>query len=103
MSRLRIHFIKKEALSADPERITQKIIQIGGINNTGERWMISTEKAIEGINQGTWQLYILENQKEINVKTTISTDGILSLTATGGGYIHNLLDDLPEVSREHSS
>lgn len=98
MTRLRIHFIERKNSQTDSSSISQ----VGGINNTGERWMISAKKAIEGINEGLWEFYILEDKNEVNVKTTISKDGIPCLIAIGGGYLHNLLEDLPEVSSEHT-
>lgn len=96
MSRLRIHFAKKEVTGSGSIAISQ----IGGINNTGERWVISAEKAIEGINNGTWDFFILENHHEISVKVNNLTLGIPTLTAIGEGYLHNLLEDLPEIKNE---
>ena len=76
------------------------ISQIGGINNTGERWVISAQKAIEGITNGTWDFFILENHHEISVKAIHSTEGDPILLAIGEGYLHNLLEDLPEIRKE---
>ncbi|SFB06474.1 DUF3892 domain-containing protein [Algoriphagus aquimarinus] len=99
MTRLRIHFIERETRHTNSFSISQ----VGGINNTGERWMISAQKAITGINEGVWEFYILEDKKEVNVKVAHSENGEPNLVAIGMGYLHNLLEDLPEVSRAHSS
>lgn len=96
MNRLRIHFVEKEAIGSGSLMINK----IGGINNTGERWVISAEKAIEGINNGVWDFYLLENHNEIPVKISKSESGKLSLAAIGDGYLHNLLEDLPEIKKE---
>ncbi|WP_339869747.1 DUF3892 domain-containing protein [uncultured Algoriphagus sp.] len=96
MTRLRIHFVKKEVAGSG----SMTISQIGGINNTGERWVITAEKAIEGITHGNWEFFILENHHEISVTVIHSTKGIPNLTAIGEGYLHNLLEDLPEIKNE---
>ena len=98
MNRLRIHFVEKEA----PASGSVTINRIGGINNTGERWVISAEKAIEGISNGVWDFFLLENHHEISVKISNSERGKLELTATGEGYLYNLLEDLPEIKKEEA-
>jgi len=96
MTKLRIHFVKKEVTGSGLVAISQ----IGGINNTGERWVIFAEKAIEGITKRTWDFFILENHHEISVKAIHSTEGNPILIAIGEGYLHNLLEDLPEIKNE---
>ncbi len=99
MTRLRIHFIERETKRTDSFSISQ----VGGINNTGERWVISAQKAIEGIINGTWDFFILENHHEISVKAIHSTERTPILIAIGEGYLHNLLEDLPEINIQSST
>ncbi|MEB2787222.1 hypothetical protein [Algoriphagus persicinus] len=99
MTRLRIHFIERETKLTDSFSISQVV----GINNTWERWIISSHKAIDGINEGVWEFSILEDKKEVNVKVSLSESGEPSLVAIGMGYLHNLLEDLPEINIQSST
>ncbi|MEB2778605.1 DUF3892 domain-containing protein [Algoriphagus sp. D3-2-R+10] len=90
MKRLRILCSKKNK----KETFNRDITHIGGVNGTGEKWTISVHDAIAGIHSGLYEFYIVEHLKELDVR--ITGDIEKSLTATGQGYLHNLLDDLPD-------
>ncbi|MEB2778100.1 DUF3892 domain-containing protein [Algoriphagus sp. D3-2-R+10] len=90
MKRLRILCSKKNSKATFNHDITH----IGGVNGTGEKWTISVRDAIAGIQSGLYEFYIVEHFKELDVR--ITGDIEKSLTATGHGYLHNLLDDLPD-------
>lgn len=92
MKRLRILCAKK--ISDGP--LAGSITHVGGVNETGDKWAISTKEAIMGINSGTWEFYISENCEELQVTVCTSTDSKFFLSAKGQGYLHNLLEDLPD-------
>ncbi|WP_339750696.1 hypothetical protein [Algoriphagus aquimarinus] len=95
MRKLIVHFIQKDTKSKD----SIQILKIGGVNNTGQRWAISTKEAIDGIRSGQWELFILSNNNEIPVRIRQEENQLL-LIAQGDGYLHNLLEDLPEIHWE---
>lgn len=90
MKKLRILCTKKRSTGTFEGDITH----IGGVNNAGEKWNIDIREGIEGINNGLYEFYIVEHFEEINVRITGEIEK--SLTATGQGYLHNLLLDLPD-------
>lgn len=98
MRKLIVHFIEKDKKSKD----SIQILKIGGVNNTGQRWAISTNEAIEGIGSGQWELFILANKNEIPVRIRRKENQNPVLIAQGDGYLHNLLEDLPEITSEES-
>lgn len=87
MNRMRILCVRKGALQGE-------ITHIGGVNNTGDKWNLRVKDAIEGINSGQLDFFIVENFTQIEVKRI--GESAKSLFATGQGYLHNLLEDLPE-------
>lgn len=90
MKKLRILCTKKMAKGTFAGDITH----IGGVNRTGEKWNISVREAVEGINSGAFEFYVVEQFEEINVKVTGNIEK--SLTAQGQDYPHNLLLDLAD-------
>ena len=90
MKRLRIlctRKISKETFNGD-------ISHIGGVNGGGEKWNIAVKEAVEGIQSGLYEFYMVDGFEEINVN--ISGNIEKTLTAIGKGYLHNLLFDLPD-------
>ncbi|MEP0712783.1 DUF3892 domain-containing protein [Algoriphagus sp.] len=96
MRKLTVHFIEKDNKSKE----AIKILKIGGVNNTGQRWAISTKEAVEGIRSGQWELFVLANKNEIPVRIRQEENQNPELIAHGDGYLHNLLEDLPEINSE---
>jgi hypothetical protein len=96
MRKLTVHFIEKDKKSKE----AIKILKIGGVNNTGQRWAISTKEAVEGIRSGQWELFVLANKNEIPVRIRQEENQPPILIAQGDGYLHNLLEDLPEINSE---
>jgi len=91
MKRIRILCTKK-AVSGN---FIGEITHIGGVNGTGDKWSLTVGEAIKGLEAGEWEFYIQERLEEIPVIGQI-TGATKSLTAIGQGYLHNLLEDLPE-------
>lgn len=96
MRKLIVHFIQKDSKSKD----SILILKIGGVNNTGQRWVISTKEAIEGIRSGSWELFVLANTNEIPVRIKEVEKTPPILFAQGDGYLHNILEALPEINWE---
>ena len=96
MRKLIVHFIQKDPKNKD----SKQILKIGGVNNTGQRWAISTQEAIDGIRSGQWELFILSDKNEIPVLIREEENQRPTLTARGNGFLHNLLEDLPEINLE---
>lgn len=76
---------------------------IGGIKESGEIWNLNIEKAIEGIYQGIWEFYLVEGHLQVPVGICRLSDSEFFLSSKGHGYLHNLLEELPEVSFFHTS
>lgn len=94
MIRFRVFYVKK--ISQGPMK--GDITHIGGINEAGENWNISVNEAIEGINSGNWEFYIVEKLEEVQVSSCTVNDSETFLSTIGQGYLHNLLEELPECT-----
>ncbi|WP_035463648.1 hypothetical protein [Algoriphagus vanfongensis] len=76
-----------------------EITQIGGVNGSGEKWKVSEKEAIAGIQTGLFEFYIVENFKDVPVsikEEIVEGQAKKQLVATGLGFLHNLLEDLPD-------
>ncbi|MCE7053905.1 DUF3892 domain-containing protein [Algoriphagus sp. AGSA1] len=96
MRKLTVHFIEKDKKSKE----SIQILKIGGVNNTVQRWAISTKEAIQGIESGQWELFVLSNTNEIPVRIRRGENQPPVFIAHGDSYLHNLLEDLPEINLE---
>lgn len=92
MKRLRILCSKKN----NSKEYNPEITHIGGVNGTGDRWSISVQEAIKGIQSGQFEFYIVEDFKEINA--SIIDRDLPSLFVTSPGHLHNFLEDLPDCT-----
>jgi hypothetical protein len=43
---------------ADRYNPHERITHIGGINDQGQRWLITQQEAIQGIETGKWQFHV---------------------------------------------
>lgn len=77
------------------ERITHIGGKTGGENNGGP-WKITQEKAIEGIEAGTWTFYVTKNDSRVNVVVATSRYGNKYLKTEADGEEPNNLLSLPE-------
>jgi hypothetical protein len=89
--RHRIQCINKSDRDDPYERITN----IGGINN-GQRWKITEDEAIKGIEAGKWVFYVSVNNQAVNVIIATSPWGNKYLKTVADGEDPNNLLSLPE-------
>jgi hypothetical protein len=70
-SKVRIRCINRTGHSA----VFQKIRFIGGINEDGSTWKLSQQMAVDLIQSGEYQLYVVVNRKPLAVIVGTSADG----------------------------
>jgi len=92
MKRLQILCVKKENQGA----LNGQLTHIGGVNGTGDRWVLSVKDAILGINSQQWGFYINDKLEEIPVHIFSLDEFEKSLLAKKEGSLHNLLEDFLE-------
>lgn len=77
------------------ERITHIGGDTGGENGGGS-WKITQQKAIQGIEAGTWSFYVKANNNKVNVIVAKSRFGNKYLKTEADGEEPNNLLNLPE-------
>ncbi|UCS92250.1 hypothetical protein KZP23_16275 [Echinicola marina] len=73
MRRLRIQCVNK----VEKGPLKGSIEIIGGLNENGERWNITVEEAIKGIQSGLWEFYIIKEKLEENISFSSSEEPVL--------------------------
>lgn len=94
-ARHRVTCTKKDGADAD-----RRIDGIGGAtggSKDGGPWRLPIDRAIAGIEDGTWSFYVLVQQKEVDVLVrTHSSSGRKYLTTEGDSFPPNNLLNLPD-------
>jgi uncharacterized protein DUF3892 len=81
MSRHRVTCINKRG---GHHNAHERISYIGGTNNDGSRWKLNEDRAIESIEDGTYEFYVTVNQKTVDV---------IVATHSGRKYLKTKTDD----------
>ncbi|KIA83115.1 hypothetical protein OA84_06070 [Kaistella solincola] len=56
------------------EKPESQVEYLGGLNSDGSDWKIKLERAIYGIESGKWELYIVKDNIEIDLKVIIKNN-----------------------------
>ena len=69
--KIRIRCINRTGHSA----VFQKIRFVGGLNDDGSTWKLTQQMAVDMIQGGKYQLYVVLNRKRLSVIVATSPDG----------------------------
>ena len=80
----------------DRDNPWERITHIGGTNANGTTWKITQKRAIEGIEDGTWQFYVNVGGESVWVVVAVSQHGNKYIKTEPDGEDQNNLLSLPE-------
>ena len=77
----------------------ERITHIGGVNEVGQRWHITQEEAIQGVESNKWQFHVRVGYRDVKVIVAMSQYGNKYLKTEADGYQPDNLLSLPECYR----
>lgn len=92
-TRHRVTCINKTDRNSAHDRISH----IGGRNDDGTAWKLTQQKAIEGIEDGTWSFYVMRGGAQVDV-IVATREGRKYLKTRNDGEQPNNLLELPECA-----
>ncbi len=81
---------------SDRSNIHERITHVGGPNYGDKRWKLEQKTAIAGIEDGTYEFYVNEGGKSVEVIVSTSPSGNKYLKTANDGTDENNLLSLPE-------
>ena len=77
----------------------ERITHIGGINDIGQRWWITQQEAIQGIESGKWQFHVRVGLRDVRVIVATSQNENKYIKTEADEFQPNNLLSLPECPR----